>query len=130
MGETYSKQSSLLVVDGRKADLRVDVEEALLSARRPDGRLNTKLVGLEVVVIVRAVEGEGAGDLVGEAREVVGRLADALVTLLEVGVATVVNLEDRVLPWMFRLVSKETFRLVMASKLHHLRTGRLCYLHP
>ena len=60
LGETYSEQSSLLVVDGREADLRVDVEEAFLPARRPDSRLNAELVGLEVVVIVRAVEGEGA----------------------------------------------------------------------
>jgi hypothetical protein len=97
-GSTYSKESRLLVVDRSEADLGVDIEVALLSARRPDGGLNAELVGLEVVVVVRTSQGQSTRDLLGNTGEVVGSLADTLVSLLEVGIATVVNLEDRVLP--------------------------------
>jgi hypothetical protein len=61
--EIYRQESSSVGVEGRKADLGVDVEETLLSARRPDGALDAKLIGLEVVVVKDTLQGEGRGDL-------------------------------------------------------------------
>lgn len=53
----YRQQSRVVGVERRHADLGVDVEQALLAARGPDGALEAELVCLEVVVVVRAREG-------------------------------------------------------------------------
>jgi len=47
----------------RDADFGVDVEKTLDAARRPHGALETKLVRLEVVVVVGATDSHGGGDL-------------------------------------------------------------------
>lgn len=130
-GGTYSEKRGLLVVDRGQADLRVDVQVAFLAARRPHGRLDAELVRLEVVVIVRTSEGQGAGDLLGDAGEVVGRLANALVALLEVGVSAVVNLEDGVLPWRLAAVSIATLsRLVWKQSILIIDRRSRDHLHP
>ncbi len=61
----YRQQRRLGGILRRQPDFRVDVEQALDTAGRPDGAGDAKLVGLEVVVVVRALDGEGRRDLRG-----------------------------------------------------------------
>jgi hypothetical protein len=92
-------QSMFLGVQGRQPDFGVDVEQALNSARRPgDNALHAEHVRLEVIIIVRAVDSLRARNLVRVTRKVVSCLAGASITVRDVGVATVVRLEDRKLP--------------------------------
>lgn len=62
-GGIYREKAALGRVKRGQADLGVDVEETLEAAGRPDGALNAELVGLEVVVIKGALDGQGACDL-------------------------------------------------------------------
>ena len=61
----YRQQRRLGGVLGRQPDLRVDVEQALDTAGRPDGANDAELVGLEVVVVEGALNEEGRRDLRG-----------------------------------------------------------------
>jgi len=62
---SYRKLARLGVASvlGRDADFGVDVEETLEAAGRPDGALDAELVGLDVVVVVGALDGHGRRDL-------------------------------------------------------------------
>jgi hypothetical protein len=72
IGGVNSKEGLSLGVEGSDADLGVDVEETLLSARRPDSALNGEGVSAEVVVVEEALEGKGGGGLVMGAKVSVG----------------------------------------------------------
>ncbi len=60
---TYRQQRRLGRVQWAKLDGRVDVEHALLAARRPDGALHAEDVRLEVVGVCWAPEDFVARDL-------------------------------------------------------------------
>ena len=60
---TYRQQRRLGRVQWAKLDGRVDVEHALLAARRPDGALHAEDVRLEVVGVCGAPEAFVARDL-------------------------------------------------------------------
>lgn len=97
IGRVNGEQGSLRA-RGRDADLGVDVQQALLAARRPDGALDAELVRLEIVVGVWPAKRESARDLLGVAREVVGRLAGARDATGDLRIAAIVGLEDGELP--------------------------------
>lgn len=65
----YRQQSGVVGVQRCHADLGVDVEQALLTAWRPDSALKAKLIRLQIVVVVGAVEGLLGGDLVVAERQ-------------------------------------------------------------
>lgn len=63
MSQTYSHEGSLCAAQRIEFDGSLDVEHAFRATRRPNDRLQVELVGLGVVVVDRALEGQSSMSL-------------------------------------------------------------------